>query len=233
VTGELRQTEVHGADHPAPIWYADEAAAVEEPTASHPATVETVEADPTRTLGEYRVDQLRRERYGGISWGAAFLGWLAAVGLGLLLLALAGAAAVGAFGLTGAGFELLEEEPAATAAGGAALIVLVALAAYLGGGYVAGRMTRYDGGRQGLGVWLCAAFGAMVLGAAAAFVGSEFGLLAELRPGEVPIDERVLTAGGLITLFAIVLGTRSAAILGGKAGQRYHERIDAYGSRSR
>lgn len=116
------------------------------------------------------------------------------------------------------------------AGGGAALIVLVALAAYLGGGYAAGRMTRYDGGRQGQAVWLCAVFAAAVLAGASAFVAREFGLLDELRPERIPMDGPALTAGALITLFAIALSTRSAAILGAKAGQRYHRRVDDYGA---
>ena len=155
--------------------------------------------------------------------------WLTAVGLGLLLIALI-AAAIGAVGLTGARWELLRDEPAATALGGAALIVLVALAAYLGGGYVTGRMTRYDGARQGSAVWLCALFGTAVAGAAGAIVARQFGLLDEIEVTGIPIDERLLAAGGVVALFAIALGTRSAATLGGKAGQRYRRKVDRYGS---
>jgi hypothetical protein len=38
-------------------------------------------------------------------------------------------------------------------AGGIGLLVILALA-YFCGGYVAGRMARFDGARQGIGVWL-------------------------------------------------------------------------------
>ena len=41
----------------------------------------------------------QREEYGGINWGAAFFGWLVAVGLGSLLVAIL-AAAGAAVGLT-------------------------------------------------------------------------------------------------------------------------------------
>jgi uncharacterized integral membrane protein len=35
-----------------------------------------------------------------------------------------------------------------------------------------------------------------------------------------------LTVGGIILLVAVVVGTLLAAMLGGKAGQRYHTKID-------
>ena len=48
-----------------------------------------------------RVRARQREEYGGINWGAAFFGWLVAVGLGALLVGLL-AAAGAAVGLTDA-----------------------------------------------------------------------------------------------------------------------------------
>ncbi len=35
-------------------------------------------------------------------------------------------------------------------------LLLIALVSYFAGGYVAGRMSRFDGARQGLGVWIWA-----------------------------------------------------------------------------
>ena len=95
----------------------------------------------------------QREEFGGFNWGAAFFGWLVAVGLGALLVGLL-AAAGAAVGLT----ELSDADVAgaATEIGlGGAIALLAALAiAYFAGGYVAGRMSRFDGARQGLGAWL-------------------------------------------------------------------------------
>ena len=47
-----------------------------------------------------RVRARQREAYGGINWGAAFFGWLVAVGMAVLLTGLLGAAGA-AIGLTG------------------------------------------------------------------------------------------------------------------------------------
>ena len=55
-----------------------------------------------------------------------------------------------------------------------------------------------------------------------------------LRPPtlpRIPIDEGSLATGGLIALAAIIVLTLLAAIAGGKAGERYHKKVDraAYG----
>jgi hypothetical protein len=170
----------------------------------------------------------RREAYGGINWGAAFLGWLAAVGLGALLTALVSAAGA-AIGLT----EVSEAEAEANAetigiVGGLGLIA-VALIAYGAGGYVAGRMSRFDGGRQGFGVWVWAAIAAIVLAIAGGIAGTEYNLFAGIDLPRIPIDEGTLTAGGAITLAVIAIGTLLAAVLGGTAGERYHRKVDRAG----
>ncbi|MEU4675190.1 hypothetical protein AB0F91_46455 [Amycolatopsis sp. NPDC023774] len=106
----------------------------------------------------------QRDRLGGIKWGAAFFGWLTAVGTVLILTALAAAAGT-AFGLatllaTRAGRrpgESSRQDPAAvrTATVVSATVVLVnVLIGYYWGGYVAGRMARFNGGKQGSAVWL-------------------------------------------------------------------------------
>ena len=170
----------------------------------------------------------RREAYGGINWGAAFLGWLAAVGLAALLTALVSAAGA-AIGLT----EVSEGEATDNAETigivGALALIAVALIAYGAGGYVAGRMSRFDGGRQGLGVWLWAVFAAIVLAIIGVIAGSEYNLFGGIDLPRIPIDEGTLTAGGAITLAAIAIGTLLAAILGGKAGERYHRKVDRAG----
>lgn len=171
----------------------------------------------------------QRDEYGGINWGAAFFGWLVAVGLGALLTALLSAA--------GTALALSELETSGEAAnnaetigivGGIAIIV-VALIAYFAGGYVAGRMSRFDGARQGMGVWGWSIIIAIVLALIGVIGGSEYNLFAGLDLPRVPIDEGDLTTGGLIVLAAVLIGTLLAAIAGGKAGERYHRKVDAVG----
>ena len=141
----------------------------------------------------------QREEFGGVNWGAAFFGWLVAVGLGALLVGLL-AAAGAAVGLT----ALSEAEAAgdATEIGlGGAIALLAALAvAYFAGGYVAGRMSRFDGARQGLGTWLLALAVTIVLAIVGAVLGSEYNVLERLELPAVPVGDSELATGGLLAL---------------------------------
>jgi hypothetical protein len=163
----------------------------------------------------------QREEFGGIHWGVAFFGFLAAAGLAAILTGLVSAAgATLAFG-TGdnAGAETIG------IAGGIALLVVLVLS-YFAGGYVAGRMSRFDGARQGLGVWLVALAVTVVLAAAGALLGGEYNVLERLNLPRIPVDEGSITTGALIALLVGVLGSLIAAMAGGKAGERYHLKID-------
>jgi MFS family permease len=173
----------------------------------------------------------QRDEYGGINWGASFFGWLVAVGIAALLTALLSAA--------GAAIAISEIENAGEAAGsadtvgivGGLLILVVALIAYFAGGYVAGRMSRFDGGRQGLGVWIWGIVVAIVLAILGAIAGSEWNLFAGLELPRIPVDEGDLTTGGVIVLVIVLIGTLLAAMAGGKAGERYHRKVDELGHR--
>ena len=101
--------------------------------------------------------------------------------------------------------------------------------AYYAGGYVAGRLSRFDGARQGLGAWLMGLVVTILLAAAGALLGSEYNVLQRLDLPRIPIDEGSLSSGGLIALGAILLATLVAAILGGKVGERYHRKVDRAG----
>jgi len=112
--------------------------------------------------------------------------------------------------------------------GGAILLLILGLA-YFAGGYNAGRLSRFDGGRQGIGVWVIGLLITLLLAAAGAIFGSEYNVLQRLDLPRIPIDEGSLATGALIALAAIVLGTLLAAFLGGKAGERYHKKVDRAG----
>jgi hypothetical protein len=166
-----------------------------------------------------------RDKFGGINWGAAFFGWLVAVGLSVLLVALVSAAGA-AVGLTS--FSESEARGAAeeiSLAGGILLTAILVLA-YFAGGYVAGRMSRFDGGRQGVAVWVIGLLVTVALAVAGLVGGSEYNVFAGLDLPRIPVDEGSLATGGAIALAVIVLGTLLAALFGGKAGHRYHRRVD-------
>src|SRR5688572_18345150 len=100
------------------------------------------------------------ERFGGIKFGAAFFGWLAA--LGALVALTAVVAAIGAAtGLASPetvedAVDAADQNMGAATIIGAIAIAVVLFVAYFVGGYVAGRMARLSGAKQGLAVWLWA-----------------------------------------------------------------------------
>jgi hypothetical protein len=173
-------------------------------------------------------DDLAREQFGGLKWGAAFFGWLSANGLSVLLLALASAAGA-AIGLT----QTSEAEARSNAetiglVGGIVLLAILAIG-YYAGGYVAGRMARFNGAKQGLGVWLIGLLVTVALAVAGLIFGAEYNVLSQLNLPRIPVDEGTATTGGIVALVLVVLVTLGAAVLGGKAGMHYHRKIDRVG----
>ena len=176
----------------------------------------------------YRDAQLRRrDEFGGFNFGSAFFGWLVAIGVAAILTAIV-AAAGAAIGLTN-GAPSKGDAGTVSIVGGALLVVVLALA-YFCGGYVAGRMSRFDGGRQGFGTWLIGLIVTVLIGAAGAIFGSQYNVFQKLNLPRIPIDEGSLATGGAIALAAVLLGTLIAAVLGGKVGRRYHLRVDRAGA---
>jgi hypothetical protein len=194
----------------------------EEPTAAHPrgaATRETM----------HHVHARQREEYGGINWGAAFFGWLVAVGVAVLLTGIL-AAAGAAIGLTETTSDAADSASAETlsAAGAVALLVVLAIAYYCGG-YVAGRMSRFDGARQGVGAWAIGLLITLALAVLALIAGSEYNVVERANLPRLPVGPETLTTGGAIASLAILAGTLLFAALGGVAGARYHRKVDRAG----
>jgi hypothetical protein len=172
----------------------------------------------------------QRAVFGGIKWGAAFFGWLSANGLAVLLIALLSATGV-ALGLArgvDSADEAAEQVETLGIGGGIAIFVVLFLA-YLAGGYVAGRMARFDGARQGVAVWLVGLLVVLVLAAAGAILGAQYNVLQQLNLPRIPIDEGTATTAGIITLVVILLVTLLGALIGGKVGERYHRKVDRAG----
>ena len=112
---------------------------------------------------------------------------------------------------------------------GGILLLIVLMAAYYCGGYVAGRMSRFDGPRQGLAVWLIGLVVTVILAVAGAVLGAQYNILQQLNLPRIPVSEGSLTTGGVIALIAIIVGTILAAIAGGKAGTHFHRKVDRVG----
>jgi hypothetical protein len=164
----------------------------------------------------------QRAAFGGMKFGSDFFGWLAAIGATVILTAVAAA--------VGAGFGTSSSGGVQQAVGlaGAIAVAVILFVSYLAGGYVAGRMARFNGLKQGLGVWLWAIIVAIVLAIIGAIAGGWFNVF---QFGGLP---RISLAGGG-TIVAIITGIVLAAIaligalLGGLGGMGYHRRIDRAG----
>ena len=154
---------------------------------------------------------LQHERYGGAKLGSAFFGWLVAVGLTVLLGVLAGAVAAA-----------VRADPAISGFVTVAVLVI----AYYTGGYVAGRLARFDGARNGFLSWVVGVVATIVLTVIAAFVGAQYDVLNRVSLPTLPTSLADVTVTGLILAAIAVLGTLFAAVLGGKAGESFHRRVD-------
>ncbi len=191
---------------------------------------EEVRAEQVRDRREEvrRVRARQREEYGGVNWGSAFFGWLVAVGMAAILLGLLSAAGA-AFGLSEVSDAEAEDNAETIGIVGGVLLILVLGVAYACGGYVSGRMSRFDGARQGAAVWALGLAVTIVLAVFGALFGAEYNVLERLNLPRIPIEEGSLTAGAAIALGVTVLATLLAALTGGKAGERFHRKVDRVG----
>lgn len=168
----------------------------------------------------------RKEEFGGLKGGAVFYGWLVAVALTILLVGVLSAIATA----VGSSLDVTQSEAELRAGEigvGSAIALLVTLAiGYFAGGYVAGRLARFNGARQGVGVWILGLIVTIVVVAVGAIFGDEYNVFDRVDLTSLPVQADELTAGGLITGAAVLVGTLITAVLGGGLGQRYHSKID-------
>jgi len=168
----------------------------------------------------------QKERYGGIKIGSAFFGWLTATGMALVLTALVAAAGAA----VGVATNQATNNAGTVGIVGAIALLVIVLASYYCGGYVAGRMARFNGAKQGVAVWLWAVLIAIVLAIVGAVAGSKYNVLGQLNafPG-IPVNGGTLSSAGIIALLAVAVAALAGAVLGGLAGMRYHRKIDRVG----
>lgn len=198
--------------------------------ATHPHSGQTQTSDDTHASRTAVDEGLQRERYGGFHFGAAFFGWLVSVGIGTILSGILGAAggALAVTRLTGSSLTVTKVTTVGFVSG--ILLLLVLAIAYFVGGYVAGRLVRFDGARQGLGVWLIGLLMTVLLGAIGALLGAKYNVLQQVNLPHIPIKQGSFTTGGLITSLIAIGVTLLAAAVGGRTGTRYHRRVDEVGT---
>lgn len=184
-----------------------------------------------RTDPDY-AQEVRREKFGGLNLGAAFFGWLVAIAVSLLLTGIVGAIAAA----VGSDAEITQSEASRQAGtiGIVAAIVLLAvlMIGYYSGGYVAGRMSRFSGSRQGLGVWVIGLLVTILMIVLGAVFGEQYDVLSRVNLPRLPISIDELSTGGIIAAIAVLVGTLLAAIAGGSVGTHYHRRVDKAGWRA-
>ena len=180
------------------------------------------------TLEEQRAENrtVARERFGGINWGAAFFGWLVAMAMTVLLAGIvsAVAAAVGEeMNLTQTD---VEAEGATAGLVGAIVVIAVFAIAYYAGGYVAGRMSRFDGGRQGLAVWIVGLLVTILAVVIGLVFGEQYNVLDRVNPPDMNAPEDA-GIGAIVAGLVLLVVTALTAMAGGKAGRHYHTKVDA------
>jgi len=169
--------------------------------------------------------EYQHERFGGLKIGSAFFGWLVAVGLTVLLTAVA-SLVVRLAGISPDLGATPGQDPRMLGLTGGIVALVVMLLAYAAGGYVAGRLARFDGARNGFAVW---AMGLVVTAAvtiATAATGNTESIFAALRVPGIALSDTAFSWTGVLALLIVAVVALIGAIAGGKAGERYHRRVD-------
>ena len=167
------------------------------------------------------------ERFGGIDWWADFLGFAVAIFFTMVLFGIVGAI-VGTVGYQmnanvpkiGGSVSTTQQQ---LGLGGLIGGLVALFLAYLLGGYAAGRMARFSGAVNGLGVVIWTVIVAIILGILGAILGNRFNVGNQLH---LNIDTATLGVAGVISLVVALLVMILAATLGGRLGEGYHRPID-------
>ncbi len=191
-----------------------------------PDGLDTYEDEEVHFTREERL----RDVYGGVDWLASFIGCVFALVCMSVLLLLISGLVLGPLGFT---LDLAGGQLDSAAIAGLVIVGLVLFLSYFFGGYVAGRLVRFDGGRNGAatvgwGILLAVIFAVFGFLLAGLLPDSVFEPLRGLQSGIQSIFGNLITLGlvgaGIIVgaLLLVLLG----GLLGGSLGNRYHTRID-------
>ena len=188
----------------------------------------------TRSRGYFEAAEEREDRlrdmYGGVDWLASFLGFVFSIIAGTVFSLVAGLV-LAPLGLS---LSFGDEEIGAAAITGLILGAILVFLTYFFGGYVAGRLARFDGGRNGAMLLLWTGVAVLVL----ALIDA---VLSSFLPSGVAegIDNLVqnnvlatvdglsqLGPVGILILVGALLVALVGGFLGGRLGGRYHAEID-------
>ncbi len=155
----------------------------------------------------------------GTSWVSVVLGWLAALGAGLILSGIVG-------GIVGAILGAGSARQSATEGGTAGLIgLLITLLAFIIGGYVAGRLASRSGLKHGLLVPLLALLVTILLAGIGALLGISFidqlsGVTLPGLPQDAPQSlGTIATVSGILALLVPFFGGAIGGLWGARTGK--------------
>jgi hypothetical protein len=216
-TGTLTESEVSSATQ-----RYDEARAAAQRTMTNVTTVPVRPATEAATPLDVGLPPYR-----GFKFGAAVFGWLVTVSTAVVITVLSTGAWLGISDVLDYTRADLERNAGTTAIVAATALVLSVSLAFYTGGYVAGRLARFDGARQGFGVWMFSLLLVVIMAGLGAYANSLYDLVDRVDRPDVPLTNDDLVTGGLITAACLLMLPLLAALFGGKTGQRYHDKIDS------
>ena len=197
---------------------------------NHPDTVREATPYPRGYFeaADEREDRLR-DMYGGVDWLASFLGFVFSLVLGAVFSSVTGLLLV-PFGFSP---DFSDGQLGASVITGLAVLAVLIFLTYFFGGYVAGRLARFDGGRNGAMV-LAWTFIVVLILTLVAVVFKGF-LPDGIAAGVVNLAQATASTlsdlsgagvAGIVAASGAVLVALLGGFFGGRLGSRYHTEID-------
>jgi hypothetical protein len=189
------------------------------------ASVDEATSYPGSYMEAAEVREARlKEIYGGVDWLGSFIGCVFALVCASVLLLILSSLVLVPLGFT---LNLQDRTIDTTIIVGLVLVGLVLFVAYFCGGYVAGRLARFDGGRNGAATVLWGILLSFLLALLGGLLGLE-SLLGVVRTDVMPVIVGLPQTGlvGLGIVIGALLLQLLGGFLGGRVGIGYHTRID-------
>src|SRR5919107_2585006 len=197
---------------------------------NHPDTVREATPYPRGYFEavEEREDRLR-DMYGGVDWLASFLGFVFALVIASVFSTVAGLV------LVPLGFppEISGGQLGASVLTGLAVLGVLIFLTFFFGGYVAGRLARFDGGRNGAMVLIWTFIVALIVAlVAVVFSGFLPSGAADIIVGIAQTSRSAADGlagtgvAGIVVAIAALLLALLGGFFGGRLGSRHHTEID-------
>ena len=153
-------------------------------------------ADTSGSTRDRQADhEAAHEKFGGMNLGACFFGWLVAIAVTVLLTGIVGAIVAAISSTTSVAQSEAERQAGTISIAAEVTLIVVLMLAYYAGGYVAGRMSRFDGTKQGIGVWVLGLIVTILAIGIGAIFGSQYNILDRVQMPRIPVSTDELSLG--------------------------------------